>query len=263
MSHPQHLRIGLLHCAPGLGALAENRALIERGIEGAARHGASWVLTPELAVCGYGFAAVTGTEWILPQPDAWMMDVAARARRLGISVFLGCPERDPDTGRLHNSLFAIDRDGRMAGRHRKLHVIPGSESWSTPGQQLEPVVVDDIRVGLLVCADAYPPGPARRLAELGAQVLVSAAAWAPGEHGPAGEWEARSQETGLPVIVCNRTGTEPVMDFEGAESVLVRGGQREVEFSAPASTLVIVDWTLGGTDPDARIHCRELLAAYR
>jgi len=257
--HP--LRIALLHVAPRLGALAENRALLELGLERAAIHGASWVLTPELAVCGYGFAAAIGTEWIQPQPDAWMMAVAARARRLRVTVFLSCPERDPVTGKLHNSLFVIDRTGRIAGRHRKLSIIPGAESWSAPGQEAEPVAVDGLRVGLLVCADAYAPGPSRRLQQRGAQILVSAAAWAPGQHGPSGEWEARSRQTGLPVIVCNRTGVEPDISFELAQSVAVRDGRREVAHRAPGSTLVILDWVLGGDRRGARIHRTEPLGA--
>jgi omega-amidase len=134
-ARPEALRVGLLHLAPALGAMAENQALIDRGVERAAALGATWVVTPELAVCGYAFAAAVGTDWIQPQPDAWMREVMARARRLGVTVFLGCPERDPDTGLLHNSLFVIDREGRLAGRHRKLSILPGSEGWSAPGKE--------------------------------------------------------------------------------------------------------------------------------
>ena len=47
------------------------------------------------------------------------------------------------------------------------------------------------------------------LVSKGAQVLVSPVSWGPGGCGPDGEWEARSAQTGLPIIVCNRTGREP------------------------------------------------------
>lgn len=37
-------------------------------------------------------------------------------------------------------------------------------------------------------------------------MLISSAAWAHGFHGPNGEWERCTQNAGLPLLVCNRTG---------------------------------------------------------
>ena len=65
---------------------------------------------------------------------------------------------------------------------------------------------------------------------------MSSAAWHPGEHGPAGEWERCSTQTGLPVVVCNRTGAEPGIDFCGAQSVVTHRGERRLTLTSPAST---------------------------
>ena len=74
-----------------------------------------------------------------------------------------------------------------------------SEAWSTPGTQAQILEVPPCGdVGILICADAYSPGIAEQLRLQGARLLVSAAAWAPGLHGPNGEWERISQDTGLP-----------------------------------------------------------------
>ena len=76
-----------------------------------------------------------------------------------------------------------------------------------PWRGVTPVPVPPVgNVGLLICADAYTPAIATTLKAQGAQMLVSAAAWGPGLHGPNGEWERCSRETGLPLLVCNRTG---------------------------------------------------------
>jgi N-carbamoylputrescine amidase len=64
----RRLRTALLHLDPVTGAIADNRRLIEAGVRSAAARGAQYVLTPELAVCGYEFGAVIGTAWIEPQP---------------------------------------------------------------------------------------------------------------------------------------------------------------------------------------------------
>jgi N-carbamoylputrescine amidase len=61
-------------------------------------------------------------------------------------------------------------------------------------------------VGILICADVYTRDIAEDLRGQGAQLLVSPAAWGPDLNGPEGEWEQRTQETGLPLVVCNRTG---------------------------------------------------------
>src|SRR5262250_2250450 len=69
----------------------------------------------------------------------------------------------------------------MLGRQRKLKPTPGSEDWSSAGDPGRPIPVDGITIGPLVRADAYQPPPALRLRDSGAQLLVSAAAWWPGE----------------------------------------------------------------------------------
>jgi len=204
------LRIALLHLAPVPGNLTENRQLIERAITVAARSGASWIITPELCVCGYTFTDSIGTDWIEPQPDPWMTRVCPLAASLRITVFFSHPERNSQSNALHNTVFVIASDGTIAGTHRKINALQtGSESWSTPGSRVAPVPVHPFsHVGILICADAFSPGIAGSLAEQGACMLVSAAAWAPGFHGPIGEWERCTQATGLPLLVCNRTGPD-------------------------------------------------------
>ena len=132
-------------------------------------------------------------------------------------------------------------------------MIPGSESWATPGEDATPVVVDGLAVGLLVCADAHPPGIADRHHELGAEVFVSAAAWAPGHHGPDGEWEAISARTGCPVVVCNRTGVDTRLDFTGATSVVAIGGKRILELTSPASAVFVVSLRHSGGEWSAEL----------
>ncbi len=75
-TQPARIRIAMIHFAPEPGGVDANRLRIEQGTRLAAEKGANWVLTPELAVSGYGFADVIGTDWIQPQPDVWMNSYA-------------------------------------------------------------------------------------------------------------------------------------------------------------------------------------------
>lgn len=245
------MRIAFLHLAPVAADLARNRRLIEDAIGLAAGEGAEWILTPELCVTGYTFADTIGTEWIEPAPDAWMTGLCAHVARLGVTLFLSHPERDGGTGRLHNSLFVIGPDGRVRGVHRKINTLPmGSEAWSTPGTLATPVTVEPVGpVGLLICADAYSPWIAKSLHAQGARLFVSVASWAPGLHGPNGEWEQCTRDTGLPLLVCNRTGPDRILDFSAGSTVVVKDGERLLDLTAPDSTVFMLDWDLDAHRP--------------
>lgn len=242
----QTLRIALLHLAPVTGDLAYNRRMVETAITTAATSGADWIITPELCTCGYAFADQIGTDWIRPQPDTWMRELCQRVKQLQVTVFISHPERDRQTEKLYNSMFVIGPNGAILGKHRKIRTIKhGSESWAHPGEKVVPIPVKPFdNVGIIICADAYTPWIAKRLKAQGAQILISAAAWGPGPHGPDGEWERCTRETGLPLIVCNRTGIDRTMDFTGSESVIVKDGRRLQSFRSERSAIFTVDWDL-------------------
>jgi N-carbamoylputrescine amidase len=241
------LRLALLHLAPQPGELSRNRQAVEAGVLRAAALGADWVVTPELAVSGYQFADRIGMDWITPQPDAWAARLARLAGRWGMTVFLGTPERDAQDGKLYNSVLVMGSGG-LLGRCRKVHVVPvPAEAWSNPGVTSALVQVDGIQAGVLICADSYAPDVAAELKSRGARVLVSPVAWSPGECGPEGVWESRSRETGLTLVVCNRTGREPGMSFEEADSVVARDGRRVMAFHSARPSVLTFDldrWTL-------------------
>ena len=240
------LRIAFLHLAPVPGAVAQNRQLMTQAITKAACSGADWIITPELAVSGYTFADTLGTHWIEPQPDHWMGRICRLAARLRVTLFLSHPEKDSRSNQLYNTVFAIGPGGRIAGTHRKINALRvGSEAWSTPGTEATAFRLAPFgRVGLLICADAYTPGIAKSLKAQGAKALVSSAAWAPGLHGPNGEWERCTKDTGLPLFVCNRTGQDRTLDFRTAESVVAQGGKRLLSLSCGQSAIFLVDWNL-------------------
>ena len=240
---PEALRIALLHLDAVPGDVAGNRSRIEAGIAEAVSDGADWVMTPELAETGYNFASRIGTNWIAPFPDAWMNTLAAIARDNRVALFVGFAERDAKSGKLHNSVAVIDRAGVIQGAYRKQRVHGGPESWSTAGVGGAPFMVDDIPVGMLICADTYKPEPAASYLRQGASILLVPANWPPVDGmGPGDVWERRSGETGLPLIVNNRTGREPELDFSFGESAVVTRGERLFSFSTSQSRVYYVDW---------------------
>ena len=244
------VRISLLHMAPVTSDIAHNRQLVERGVAAASGLGAQWLVTPELCVSGYLFFEQIGTDWILPQPDEWMQGFCHLVGQHGLTVFLSHPERDPDTEKMYNSVFVIDGQGQIIGKHRKVKALGGAEAWSTGGWKIAPIDCDGIKTGILICADAYQNEIAQVLKDKGAQVLISPVSWGPGRCGPDGEWEARSADTGLPMMVCNRSGVEDgELDYTFAESVVALNGRRLLEATSDRSVVLSFDWDMDAMSP--------------
>ena len=245
------LRVAMLHLAPELADVAHNRALAEQGLARAAAMGAQWVITPELFVTGYKFAEMIGTDWILPQPDDWMQTFCGQVREHGVTVFLSYPERDPEAGLMFNTVFVISPEGSIIGRHRKVKALRGPEAWSSPGDEIVPIDCDGTAVGVMICADAYRNDVAGVLKDRGAEILVSPASWGPGNCGPLGEWEQRTLDTGLPIMVCNRSGWEADdLDFNEAVSVVAVDGKRVLQaFCGEVSAVLVFDWDLDAMAP--------------
>ena len=239
------LRISLLHVAPVLNQISHNRMLLEAAVKAAAKEGAQWAITPELCVSGYLFERHIGTHWILPQPDPWMQSFCGLVKALDITVFLSHPERDLESGKLYNTVFVINRRGEIAGRQRKIKTLHGAEAWSSPGWEIEPIDADGVNAGILICADGYKNDVAQVLKDKGARVLVSPAAWGPGDCAPDGEWEQRTLDTGLPMMVCNRSGGEgDDLDYSLAESVVAHGGERLLVATSKRSVVLSFDWDM-------------------
>lgn len=129
----------------------------------------------------------------MPLPLARTRRFCHLMKDLKRTVFLSCPERDER--RLYNAVFVFNPRGEIVDKHRKINVASDSLSWSSPGEVVDPLECDGIKVGVLICSDMYTPNITGALKSRGAQILVSPASWGPGIHGPNGEWEKRTRET--------------------------------------------------------------------
>lgn len=241
---PERIRIALIHLDSRPGEVERNRQNIETAITRAIAEKADWVVTPELAETGYGFVARIGTGWIENFPTTWIRRLSTIAAGGGVTLFIGMAEKDGTTGKLHNSVAVIDKHGVIQGTYRKHRVVNGpAENWAAKGIENNLFMADGIPVGLLICADAYKDEISSRHKLMGARILISPANWPPaGEMGPKGYWEERSRETGLPLIVTNRTGVEPGIDFRAGESAAIAGGKRLFTFVSPTPQLVLLEW---------------------
>lgn len=233
--------IALLHLAPEPGEIERNVHALDTAVRDAARRGAVLAVTPELALSGYGFRDRIGTAWIERDQPALLRRLSGLVREAGIFLVMGMPLAEG--GALYNGMIVFAPDGSEIGRHRKINALRvGAESWSTPGDRPTVLALEGVgQLGLFVCADFYSERLVAETAAAGCDLLLSSAAWAPGEHGPAGEWERASQVTGRPVLVCNRTGRE-ALDFSGAQSIAAVDGKLVGVHASSEAATVLVDW---------------------
>lgn len=241
------MRVALLHLDLAAGPQAENIRKIAAALVKAAALGARWAFTPETALQGYFFAADGAKPEVPVQPEAALAPIFALLGMTGVTLFLGCAERDAATGAAYNGVLALAPGGGIVGRSRKRVVHGSAEAWSVAAAEQTPIACDGVNVGMMVCADAWYPENSAALRAAGADVLALAAAWPPGPNGPDGSWERASAATGLPLWVCNQTGRHR-MDMTAAESAVIVGGERLFTYSGEAPAVVLFDWDpAGGT----------------
>ena len=146
------------------------------------------------------------------------------ARACGLVLVLSLFERRA-AGLYHNTAVVIERDGRIAGRYRKMH-IPDDPAYYekfyfTPGDlDFCPIPTSVGRLGVLVCWDQWYPEAARLMALRGADLLLypTAIGWDSADTPDEQRRQLDAWRTvqrghaianGLPVVTVNRVGHEP------------------------------------------------------
>lgn len=205
---------------------AETTARTEAGIRKSAAEGAQLIVLQELHTslyfCQHESPDLFDLAEPIPGPSTeWLGGLAAELN----VVIVGSLFERRAPGLYHNTAVVLERDGRLVGTYRKMHIPddPGyyEKFYFTPGDLgFEPIDTSVGRLGVLVCWDQWYPEAARLMALAGADVLIypTAIGWnpddGPDEHARQRDaWvtiqRAHAVANGLPVLVCNRVGHEP------------------------------------------------------
>jgi N-carbamoylputrescine amidase len=207
----------------------ENLAKSCAAIRAAAGRGAGLVVLQELHATPY-FCQTEETRFFdlaepVPGPSCELL--GSVARDCGVVVVASLFERRA-AGLYHNTAVALERDGTVAGRYRKMHIPddPGfyEKFYFTPGDLgFAPIATSVGRLGVLVCWDQWYPEAARLMALAGADVLIypTAIGWDPADCPEEQDrqldaWmtiqRSHAVANGIPVVSVNRVGFEPSPD---------------------------------------------------
>ena len=143
-----------------------------------------------------------------PIPGPLTNALAAKARQYRTYAIATLLEAD---GKLfHNTAVLIDREGRIVGRYRKVHLTMGeTESGLTPGHDYPVFDTDFGRIGIMTCWDNWFGESARALRLAGAEVLFLPLA---GDGVPAHwehVWKARAMDNGVWLVTSSTVTDSP------------------------------------------------------
>jgi len=105
-----------------------------------------------------------------PIPGPTTERLGAKARQHHMYIVAGVYEREGDV--LYNTAVLIDRQGKVAGKYRKVY-LPREEieAGLTPGNSYPVFETDFGRIGMMICWDSQYADPARALAAKGAEII--------------------------------------------------------------------------------------------
>lgn len=176
--------------------------------------GAALLCFPEGFLQGYLTDEASARRNALELASPAFAAVLGRLPKSGPMIVMGLIE--VENGRLFNTAVVIER-GVLVGRYRKTHLL-GSERAFEPGSDCPLFEAEGLRFGINICYDTNFPEAARKVAALGASLIVcpannmlprrTAEAWKDVHNAVRGE---RCRETGLWSLSADVTG-----EFEGA-----------------------------------------------
>jgi NAD+ synthase (glutamine-hydrolysing) len=229
-----------------VGDMPGNAQKIIDAARTAYQDGSRLVLTPELAICGYAAEDLfLRPSFIQACDDAVNLVARELAGLKGLSVVVGTPTQG-DSGKglrtksvavqqRHNAAMVL-REGRVIASYAKRELpnyqVFDERRYFTPGQGTCVFQVGDgddaVRIGLLICEDAWFEEPAQLAKDAGAELLVVINA-SPFHGGKGNERElmmkARVLATGLPMVYAHLVGGQDEIVFEGRSFALQADGR--------------------------------------
>ena len=224
-----------------VGDLQGNAQKIITAATDAYASGARLVLTPELSICGYAAEDLFLRPAFIHACDDAVKTVAhALAGLKDLSVVVGHPSGGDSRTRsvaVQNRFNAASvlREGQVVATYAKQELpnyqVFDERRYFTPGSGVCVFEAGDegarVRVGLLICEDAWFEEPARQARVAGAQMLAVINA-SPFHVGKGYEREEmmrlRVRETGLPLVYAHLVGGQDEVVFEGHSFALNADG---------------------------------------
>jgi predicted amidohydrolase len=236
------VRVAACQIDPQIGEVNANLERIATAVTEAAAGGATFIVLPEAAVTGYGFASLAEA-----LPVARMAETSAEGMLAGLAethrVSIVCGTLEANGDEVFNVALVMLPDGRRY-RYRKMHLpFLGIDRYATPGPDAPSVIeVDGLRFGVLICYDLRFPEAARICALEGADLIALPTNWPVGvQFHPDLFAPARAAENHCYVLAADRVGTERGTTFMGRSVLYDPDGTQLAKASDDAEEILYGD----------------------
>lgn len=241
------IAIAQINCL--VGDLAGNAKLIFSSVVQAKAQGATLVVTPELSLCGYPPEDLLLRTDFLDACDSALKALATQLTEpttAGLTVVVGHPLQIGDA--CFNAASVL-QDGRVVATYHK-QTLPNygvfdEKRYFTPGSEALVFNHQDVKLGVLICADVWESAPALKAKVAGAELLIVLNASPFHLQKQSTRYDRLRQrvfETQLPIIYTNMVGGQDELVFDGASFVLDAQGNLMDVLPAFESALGIADF---------------------
>ncbi|BBB91493.1 MAG TPA: carbon-nitrogen hydrolase family protein [Methylomusa anaerophila] len=227
-------------------------------IQKAAAAGCRLIVLPEMFNCPYQSELFPVYAETYPGGPTIGMLAETAAREKVILVGGSIPERD-ENNRIYNTSYIFDESGKLAGRHRKVHLFDVNIKGGTvfqesltlaAGDKLTLVDAPFATIGVAICYDVRFPEMARAMMLKGAKILVYPAAFGP-VTGPL-HWEllmrARAMDNQVFVIAAAPARNDMAEYKAYGHSLIVDPWARVLAAADEGETLLMVEIDLDVVD---------------
>ena len=258
-----------------VGDLAGNAQKIIDAARTAYAEGARLVLTPELSICGYAAEDLFLRPSFTAACDDAVKTVARELAGLkGLVVVVGHPsggdDRTKSVAVQHRfNAASVLSEGRLLDTYAKRELpnyqVFDERRYFVPGRGVCVFEVEGVKVGLLICEDAWFDEPALLTKAAGAELLAVINA-SPFHMGKGGERVARmasrARSVGLPLVYAHLVGGQDEVIFDGGSFCVNADGVLTGRAPGFKENLLFVDAIPGQTtlelaariEPERSLH---------
>jgi len=244
-------KIALAQMNPLLGDLAGNAQLIHKAAQEAFSQGAKLVVTPELSLTGYPpedlLLRPAFIEAAQKQLDALVQDLSQYP---DLTVVVGHPKL---TSAGLQNYASVLRNGKVIAGYAKQelpnHEVFDEVRYFVPGKQACVFECSGIQYGLILCEDAWHPGPAKQAHAAGAHVLLVPNAspyHLKKEALRIDVLRAHIEQTKMPLVYVNAVGGQDELVFDGGSFALNSHGEVVMSMPQFETGLGVVNISSGG-----------------
>jgi predicted amidohydrolase len=219
------MKISLLQMDVILGHPSENRQKVEKMFRQTIEDDPDVIVLPETWNTGFFPENVKELADLQGEPSCSLLSELAGEYKVNI---IGGSIADNEKGKVYNTNYVFDRNGRMISKYRKIHLFSpsGEHNFFEHGDEISVYEIDGVKAATIICYDLRFVELVRTLALEGIQILFVPAEW---PHPRLEHWKtllkARAVENQMFVVAVNGVGKAKELKFCGNSMIIDPWGE--------------------------------------